>query len=60
MYMAIYGDKFRTSGKRSFFLIERNLQRVLFPAEAGAFVIFVMKISITVLGTTFTYAYLLN
>ena len=58
--MAIYGDKFRVSGKRAFFLMERNLPRVLYPAEACAFIIFVMKISITVVGTTFTYAYLLN
>jgi len=60
MYMAIFGDRFRISGKRAFFLIERNLPRVLYPAEAAQFIIFVMKISITVVGTTFTYAFLLN
>jgi solute carrier family 44 protein 1 (choline transporter-like protein) len=39
-YMSIYGEKFIISGKRSFFLIERNLPRVLVPSRAGNFVIF--------------------
>lgn len=58
-YLALFGDKFITSARRGYFLMERNRYRVDVSTRAGGFIVSIMKLTIALSGTTFCYAWIL-
>jgi hypothetical protein len=59
-YLALFGDKFMTSARRGYFLLQRNRARVSLSTRNGEFIVSIMKIVITLSGTCFTYHQLLT
>lgn len=60
IFISIFGEAYGLSARRSFFLILRNNRRITVPSAAGWYVVTVIKLTICLTGTAFTFGWLMN
>jgi len=60
IFIAIFGEPYSVSARRSFFLILRNNRRITVPSGAGWYVVTVIKLTVALAGTSFVFGWLMN
>lgn len=59
IFLALFGENYFEAARKSFYLIQRNRNRIFVPAKAGDFGMFLVKMTMTLAGTVVTLTLLL-
>ena len=59
IFLAIFGEGYYEAARKSYYLINRNRERIFVPAKAGDFGMFIIKLTITLSGTALGFSLVL-
>ena len=59
IFLALFGEKYFEAAQKSFYLINRNRNRIFVPAKAGDFGMLIIKMTMTLAGTVISLTLLL-